>query len=207
MAAVWGLSSPMASTPQCQRTAKAQHRSQKHAAAQISQGSRKGRWQNGSASQERPRTGGGGVPDGSRYGFGRGNNPESHETADSLATNSLPSSRPIGALCSLWKTNSHGIVSMLTQASTTWHQKYEGGDSRNVAEGNVVGSTPDGVAGPIVEKIEKDPQVLRWRRRRAGQCGLRSNGCATSGARSRGRRWHPAETTCSTRTQSAPWHN
>ena len=74
-----------------------------HAAAQISQGSRKGRWQNGSASQERPRTGGGGVPDGSRYGFGRGNNPESHETADSLATNSLPSSRPIGALCSLWK--------------------------------------------------------------------------------------------------------
>ena len=28
MAAVWGLSSPMASTPQCQRTAKAQHRSQ-----------------------------------------------------------------------------------------------------------------------------------------------------------------------------------
>ena len=25
------------------------------------------------------------------------------------------------------ETNSHGIVSMLTQASTTWHQKYEEG--------------------------------------------------------------------------------
>ena len=64
-------------------------------------------------------------------------------------------------MCSSWmETNSHGIVGMLTQASTAWHQEFE--------EGTVNTSLRATLWGVILmewqarlEKIEKDAQVLQ----------------------------------------------
>ena len=79
------------------------------------------------------------------------------------------------------ETNSHGIIGLLTQASTMWHQKFEEGTVRTSLRATLWGA----------KRMHK---CSRWRRQQAGQRGLRSSGYTTSGTQNRRRRYHQAAT-------------
>ena len=92
------------------------------------------------------------------------------------------------------ETNSHGIIGLLTQASTMWHQKFEEGTVRTSLRATLWGA----------KRMHK---CSRWRRQQAGQRGLRSSGYTTSGTQNRRRRYHQAATIYRAKTPKKRWHS
>ena len=101
------------------------------------------------------------------------------------------------------ETNSHGIVSMLTQASTALASEIRGRDGQSVTESYSVGCTLVMEWQARLEKIEKDPQVLQVAETATWATRTPLQWVYNEWFRSRKKHYHPAKTTCSKRTQSA----
>ena len=129
------------------------------AAEQVSQGHRKGRRQNGAAGQKVSRSGRGGrTLDGSGLG----------KIMRILIRSAIRHEQQLTILEAdrsyvfFMETNSHGIIGLLTvtQASATWHQKFEEGTVRTSLRATLWGVILM-ERQACLEKIEKDTQVLQ----------------------------------------------